>query len=193
MSTILSLPEELIVEIMIKGDHKMLMACQRVNNRRRLSPRLVCSYQALQVCRTLNVIIRNALSLQYIISLAACGMRDSLPTIACEGIVERLQKLHQHEAAWREIAWSGAGVVTHHAAFEVPVAISGGVLAFLVGHSDHRETDNLLLLFRVPSKLRGVPGESWELPISGVGKLLEIAIDSAQDLLLCMRCGLESP
>jgi hypothetical protein len=31
MSTILSLPEELIVEIMVKGDHRMLVACQRVS------------------------------------------------------------------------------------------------------------------------------------------------------------------
>lgn len=31
MSTILSLPEELIIEIMTKGDHKMLLTCQRVS------------------------------------------------------------------------------------------------------------------------------------------------------------------
>ena len=191
MSTILSLPQELILEIMIKGDHKMLLTCQRVNYQRRLFPRLVCSYRrVLQVCRTLNVIIRNALPLQYMISLAACGMRDSLPTIVCEGIYERLERLHQHEAAWRKVAWSSAGVVTHKAAGDFPVAISGGVLAFLV---EPREFDDLLFLLRVPSKLRGVPGESWELPVSGPGKLLDIAIDSAQDLLLLLRCGLESP
>jgi hypothetical protein len=85
MSTILSLTEDLVIDDMTKGDHKMFLACQRVNNQWRLSPRLVCSYQALQVCRTFNVIIRNALSLQYMMSLAACGMWDSLPTIVCEG------------------------------------------------------------------------------------------------------------
>lgn len=31
MSTILSLPEELITEIMANGDHRMLVACQRVS------------------------------------------------------------------------------------------------------------------------------------------------------------------
>jgi len=32
MSTILSLPEELIIEIMARGDHKMLLTCQRVSH-----------------------------------------------------------------------------------------------------------------------------------------------------------------
>jgi hypothetical protein len=36
MSLILSLPEELIIEIMAKGDHRMLVACQRVSGWRRL-------------------------------------------------------------------------------------------------------------------------------------------------------------
>ncbi|KAH9970127.1 hypothetical protein BGW80DRAFT_1333574 [Lactifluus volemus] len=66
MSTVLSLTEDLVIDDMTKGDHKMFLACQRV-------------------CRTFNVIIRNALSLQYMMSLAACGMWDSLPTIVCEG------------------------------------------------------------------------------------------------------------
>jgi hypothetical protein len=123
-------------------------------------------------------------------------MRDSLPMIVCsEGIAERLQRLHQHEAAWREVAWSGVVTHKHEAVHEFPVAISGGVLAFLVlvEYPDHREFEYLLHLFRVPSKLRGVPSESWELPLSGLGKLLDIAIDSAQDLLLLLRCGLEFP
>lgn len=36
MSTILSLPEELIIEVMLKGDHRMLIACQRVSDQRYL-------------------------------------------------------------------------------------------------------------------------------------------------------------
>jgi hypothetical protein len=39
-----------------------------------------------------------------------------------EGIAERLQRLHQDEAASREVVWSGAGVVTHEAARDFPVA-----------------------------------------------------------------------
>lgn len=31
MLTILSLPEELVIEIMVNGDHRMLVACQRVS------------------------------------------------------------------------------------------------------------------------------------------------------------------
>jgi hypothetical protein len=30
MSTILSLPEELVIEILLKADHRILLACQRV-------------------------------------------------------------------------------------------------------------------------------------------------------------------
>jgi len=32
MSTVLSLPEELVIEILLKGDHKMLLTCQRVRD-----------------------------------------------------------------------------------------------------------------------------------------------------------------
>lgn len=32
MSTVLSLPEELVIEILLKGDHRMLLACQRVRD-----------------------------------------------------------------------------------------------------------------------------------------------------------------
>ncbi|KAI0246872.1 hypothetical protein BJV78DRAFT_1250500 [Lactifluus subvellereus] len=162
MSTILSLPEELIIEIMVKGDHRMLLLCQRV-------------------CRTLNAIIRGSLPLQYIISLAACGMRHGLTA-------EQLQRLHEHEAAWREVAWSDGGVITHKAARDLPTTISGGVLAFLKqsdGPSDDSGFGDRLFLLRIPSKLRGVPGESWEL--SGLGEMSNICIDSAQDLLLFQR------
>jgi hypothetical protein len=45
------------------------------------------------------------------------------------------------------------------------------------------EVNNLLFLLRVPPKLQGVPGESWELSVSGLGKLLDISIDSARKCL----------
>ena len=119
-------------------------------------------------------------------------MRDGLSTIVYQRTAERLQRLHQHEAAWREVVWSDGGVITHKAARDLPTAISGGVLAFLKqsdGHLDDSEFGDRLFLLRIPSKLRGVPGESWEL--SGLGEMSNICIDSAQDLLLFQRCGLD--
>jgi hypothetical protein len=43
MSTILSLPEELVIEILLKGDHMMLLACQRVRDRLCLSIEFLCN------------------------------------------------------------------------------------------------------------------------------------------------------
>jgi hypothetical protein len=49
----------------------------------------------------------------------------------CQGTAERRQRLHEHEAARREIAWSDGGVLTHAAAYDLLTTISGNVLAFL--------------------------------------------------------------
>ncbi|KAF8502684.1 hypothetical protein F5888DRAFT_1112443 [Russula emetica] len=171
MSTVLSLPEELVIEILLKGDHTMLLTCQRV-------------------CRTFNVIIKDSLALQYIISLATCGMQDNLSMALCQGTAERLQRLREHEAAWREIAWSDGGVITHAAACDLPTAISGSVLAFLKqydGGSGNLENGDRLFLLRIPSRLRGIPGETWEL--KGLGQMSNLCIDAAQDLLLFYRAG----
>jgi len=96
--------------------------------------------------------------------------------------------LHEHEAAWREVAWSDGRVITHEAARDLPTAISGGVLGFLRqsdGTLGSPGLDNRLFLLRVPSKLRGIPGDSWEL--NGLGEISDLCIDSAQDLLLFHR------
>ena len=115
-------------------------------------------------------------------------MQDGLSTALCHGTTERLQKLREHEAAWRDVAWSDGGVITHEAARDLPTAISGGILAFLKqsdGNLGSPEPGDRLFLLRVPSKLRGIPGDSWEL--NGLGEMSNLCIDSAQDLLLFHR------
>ena len=115
-------------------------------------------------------------------------MQDGLSAIFCQGTAERLQRLREHEAAWREVAWSGGGLIAHTAACGLPAAISGSVLAFLKQYDadagDSELSDELFLL-RIPSKLRGIPGESWEL--KGLGEMSNLCIDAAQDLLLFTR------
>ncbi|KAF8502677.1 hypothetical protein F5888DRAFT_1867576 [Russula emetica] len=174
MSTVLSLPEELVVEIFLKRGPQDAPDMSE------------------GVCRTFNVIIKDSLALQYIISLAACGMRDDLSMTLCQGTAERLQRLHEHEAAWREIAWSDGGVITHTAAYDLPTAISGSVLAFLKQYDygpGNSEVGDRLFLLPIPSKLRGITGESWEL--KGLGEMSSLCIDAAQDLrlLLFHRAG----
>jgi hypothetical protein len=115
-------------------------------------------------------------------------MEDDLSMILCQGTAERLQRLREYETAWREIAWSDGGVITHTAACDLPTAISGSVLAFLKqydGGLGTSEVGDRLFLLRVPSKLRGIPGESWEL--NGLGDMSNLCIDAAQDLLLFHR------
>jgi hypothetical protein len=115
-------------------------------------------------------------------------MQDDLSTIHCQGTAERLQRLCEHEAAWREVAWSDGGIIANRAACDFPTAISGSVLAFLKqfdGNSGDSDLGDRLFLLRIPSKLRGIPGESWEL--SGLGEMSNLCIDAAQDLLLFHR------
>lgn len=126
--------------------------------------------------------------MQYIISLAECGMRDGLSAIVYERTAERLQQLREHEAAWREVGWTDGSTISHLAARDLPTISSGGVLAFLKqsdGDSGDPEYGDRLFLLRVPSRLRGIPGESWEL--NGLGEMSNVCIDSAQDLLLFQR------
>ena len=144
--------------------------------------------EASQACRTFRVVIKESLALQYMLTLSACGMQDGLSTALCHGTAERLQRLREHEAAWREVAWSNGGVITHEAARDLPTAISGGVLAFLKqsdSNTGSPELGDRLFLLRVPSNLRGIPGDSWEL--NGLGEVSNLCIDSAQDLLLFHR------
>lgn len=194
MSTILSLPEELIIEIMAKGDYKMLLTCQRVSERSYILCISSGSHTA-QVCRTLNSIITDSVPLQYIITLAACGMLDGpSPAVYYERTAERLRRLREHEAAWRQVAWSDGSMISHMAARELPTTSSGGVLAFLKqsdGDSGDTEYGDRLFLLRVPSRLRGIPGESWEL--NDLGEMSNVCIDSAQDLLLFQRCVPKTP
>lgn len=128
--------------------------------------------------------------MQYIISLAACGMLDGPSAAVYERTAERLQRLREHEAAWREVAWSDGSLIPHMAARDLPTTSSGGVLAFLrQSENDSGDTDysgDRLFLLRVPSRLRGIPGESWEL--SGLGEMSNVCIDAAQNLLLFERC-----
>jgi hypothetical protein len=113
-------------------------------------------------------------------------MQDDLSMTLCQGTAERLQRLHKHEAAWREIAWSDGGVIAHAAPCDLPITISGSVLAFLKhGNPENSEVGDRLFLLRVPSKLRGIPEESWEL--KGLGKMSHLCIDASQDLLLFHR------
>jgi hypothetical protein len=115
-------------------------------------------------------------------------MQDGLSTILCQGTAERLQRLREHEAAWREVAWFDGGVIAHTVACDLPAAISGSVLAFLKHHdadSSDPELGDRLFLLRIPSTLRGIPGESWEL--KGLGEMSNLCIDAAQDLLLFQR------
>jgi hypothetical protein len=187
MSTVLSLPEELVVEILLKADHRVLLACQRVRDWLCPSSSFVTKRQP-QVCRTFNIIIRDSLALQYVILLAACGMRDDPSINPCQGTAERLQRLREHEAAWRELAWTDGGIIAHKAACYHPAAISGSVVAFLKqydGGSGDSEVGDRLFLLRVPSKLRGIPAASWEL--TDLGEMSYFCIDAAQDLLLFHR------
>ncbi|KAI0067356.1 hypothetical protein BV25DRAFT_1987767 [Artomyces pyxidatus] len=155
-----SLPVELIIKIFEYLDIRTLLGAQ-------------------QTCHTLKAIVDDCISLQYAIELAASGMSDGMdPRFAT---VQRLESLKAYDKAWKELSWTdlsdrefGSTDGLHH--------VSGSVLATVVDN-DART----LSLERVPSLLRGIQHDQWELKFDSA--IIDFYMDSAQDLLIIITAA----
>lgn len=99
------------------------------------------------------------------------------------GRMQCLERLTEHEAAWRTLSWTGNASVDILVGWGEPVSVSGNVLGF---RTNSGVPNQELLLLRAPSKLRDVTGKTWRIQLPHDTQ--DICIDSAQDLLICY-CG----
>ncbi|KAI0038870.1 hypothetical protein FA95DRAFT_1128471 [Auriscalpium vulgare] len=158
---LLQLPDELIVNFLRGLDVCSLLRCQAV-------------------CCSLKAMITNSVELQYIIVLAATGVRESPSAHLRWSLRERLAMAKEYDAAWRAGTWTALDIPLASLSFVPPMIQytrqSCGVLAVVGLH------DRTIYVTRIPSVLRGVRHASWELALDD--PIIDMQIDASQDLLV---------
>src|ERR1700733_2765371 len=61
---------------------------------------------SLQVCKQWKTVVEEFVTLQYIVWLGIHGHQMPGPRAPGDTVVERLEKLHQYERQWEELAFS---------------------------------------------------------------------------------------
>ena len=137
---LVNIPFDVLENILCNVDARTVLACNRT-------------------CKHLRHTVAASLTLQYIIALAARGLRDG-PNKSL-GLSEKLEKLNQYELAWRRLSWKES------LRFELPsnagsrhVYQADGYLMIV------HPPDSRAQVIRLPSPLRGVSREdySWLAP-----------------------------
>ncbi|KAI0294179.1 hypothetical protein BC826DRAFT_1104771 [Russula brevipes] len=163
MSSNLALPTEIILQIFESLDPRDLLAC-------------------LQVCHQLNDILSQSVTLTYKIKLFALGMCDNLQDDA--DIAHRSSMLTAYDEALRELKW------TRYESIDLQdmsdPCTSDGLLVFRVMEDLTPPNETRLVVFQLPSALRGVRARRWYLDFDF--SFHGIIIDAASDLLV-MFCA----
>ncbi|KAI0649960.1 hypothetical protein C8Q79DRAFT_941783 [Trametes meyenii] len=133
-----SLPTELIIEILLELDLRSLLRCR-------------------QSCSFLKDVMDDDKRLQYHIELAAAGMEDGPPSTLTAA--ERLQILRTRQAAWDKLAKTSRE--------EVPM-LEGGVWELHGGVLAQGEGSRTLVLKQLPSAIRGIESREWRIEDLGV-------------------------
>ncbi|KAI0330956.1 hypothetical protein GY45DRAFT_685656 [Cubamyces sp. BRFM 1775] len=139
-----------------------------------------------QVCRHWRELIDTDTALQYKIELWANDMIDGPPSEI--GIEERLRRLREYQKRWENRQFSCDSSVEfdqRDATWLIEAASTDGSVAYRV------RGDNFLDLVVVspPAALRHVDQRMWTIPLRNIpGKILPIAIDVEQDLVLVTAC-----
>ncbi|KAI0250500.1 hypothetical protein BJV78DRAFT_563719 [Lactifluus subvellereus] len=164
--SILSLPVELISNILEYNDYRTIIACRKS-------------------CRRLKDIVDASSALTYTIELVAAGMCDGAPNGV--GPTERLRRLRSSQSCWESPSptWFQPDNFPYSdRIFSCLLAMSGNLAIFCETTFRSREIEKLLLL-RFPSDLRGIPGQQWYLDFKSEEiKRHGICADDSQDLLI---------
>ncbi|KAI0317231.1 hypothetical protein OF83DRAFT_1122563 [Amylostereum chailletii] len=137
------LPSELVLEIMERSDVRDIVSFH-------------------MTCHHFHDIVRSNPTLQYAITLFACGMEDNTRNLTPAPIDERLSRLQAHEDAWRNLRWTDAGVFT----ISIPPGpewgprFDGGIVLF---NRRFTSAPTIAEVTRLGSELRGVKKRRWTL------------------------------
>ena len=132
----------------------------------------------MQTCHSLRTLIRECVSLQYKIELAAAGMEDNRSSLLSKA--EKLSQLRYYRQTWAYIGEHNqkftAEVVPIH---EGPAwEFTGGVLAQSVGKKD-------IEFKQLPSSLRGIKAQTWTTELGS--SIVDFTADPGQDLLVTIQ------
>ncbi|KAI0247884.1 hypothetical protein BJV78DRAFT_861149 [Lactifluus subvellereus] len=142
----LSLPNELISNILEYTDYRTIIACRRS-------------------CHCLKDIIDVSSALRYTIELAAAGMCDGAPNGV--GPTERLRRLRSSQTCWKSSAWAQPDHFPYSEEISTtPLAVSGNLVVFSALTPRNRGIRKLLLL---RFDLRGIPEQQWHIDLDCEG------------------------
>jgi hypothetical protein len=136
--------------------------------------------QLIQVCKALNEIVTVSALLQYKIELVINGMIDGPSGIeGMETASSRLEALRAYAYAWdtlqprkkTSISGGNRGMSLYE--------LWGGVWA-----RARKGSGYLLTAVRLPSIVRAVEMESWNVNLPDLGRLVDFGMDPHQDLLI---------
>ncbi|KAI0294176.1 hypothetical protein BC826DRAFT_1104768 [Russula brevipes] len=161
MSSNLALPTDIILQILESEsmDARDLLAC-------------------LQVCHQLHDIISQSVTLTYKIRLFALGMCDNLQDDA--DIAHRSSMLTAYDEALRELKWTGYEAIDLQNMSD-PCASDGLLVFRVIGHPAP-PIETRLVVFQLPSALRGVRARRWNLNFDF--SFSSFIIDASSDLLV---------
>ncbi|KAI0294178.1 hypothetical protein BC826DRAFT_1139826 [Russula brevipes] len=162
MSSNLALPTDIILQISESLDARDLLACLWIS----------------QVCHQLNDIISKSVTLAYKIKLFALGMCDNLQDDA--DIAHRSSMLTAYDEALRELKWTGYETIDLQGMSDP--CVSDGLLVFRVAGHSAPPNETRLVVFQLPSALRGIRAQRWYLDFDF--PFSSFTIDAALDLLV---------
>ncbi|KAI0063946.1 hypothetical protein BV25DRAFT_1914993 [Artomyces pyxidatus] len=158
---ILSLPDDVVLDILENLDYKSLLICQTT-------------------CHRLRILVTVSVLLQYKIELAACGMVDGPRGSQTFDVAERLRRLRLYDVAWRQLEWTGHTALPHLIDRYPPSMASGG--ACLFRNTENPDDDEAeVIVQQISSELRGVKEQHTSFPAHTGHNML---LDPSQDLLI---------
>ena len=189
-SKMLDLPTELIINILCVLDGLEIVRCTRVRPLQFLHIYLSSrfnNFHEFQVCKYFNEIIQGSVVLQYRIHLHLASYIDGPPSNQLS-TGERLERLKNHEEAWRNVTWSKKD--TYVVERQSPTyELYGGVYA--QGLTAPWGGDSLVTrgmkLIEFPSPLRDSDvGNMWVIEDFGFD-VKDFGMDPTQGLLVLME------
>ncbi|KAI0094795.1 hypothetical protein BDY19DRAFT_988597 [Irpex rosettiformis] len=157
MSQLLQLPSELLMKIIGLLDWKTLLICRKV-------------------CLAFRDYISSSLECQYAIELAIAGLEDGPDSTMI--LAERLQRLREHQAAWRSLRWRTSRTID---------MLRGGVWELYGGVLAQARGRGTLVFEQLPSAIRGITEDQWELVPKGLKSIRDFAMEPAYDLLVLVE------
>lgn len=162
MTSLLSLPYDILEKLLLSVDFCTVLVCSRV-------------------CKSLQNVVATSLPIRYAIALAARGMRDG--SNRSISLAERLEMLERYELAWRELAWKESLRI------ELPdpcrhVYQADGYLLFI------EPVHSAVRAIRLPSPLRGVSYAEykWAAPVGFLqGHVGTVLMDPRHDLVAFLK------